>query len=74
MKTYELVIEQRRPTCGGRSPTKCEILTVTTDDPLAYVKSHEPNCVPEIVKYENGVTLIQLEHNGMWVKYEFTED
>lgn len=37
MKAYELVIEQRQPTCGGRAPTKCEIRTVTTDEPVAYV-------------------------------------
>ena len=37
MKAYELVIEQRQPSCGGRAPTKCEIRTVTTDEPVAYV-------------------------------------
>ena len=34
MKTYELVIEQRQPTCGGRAPTKTEIRTITTPQPL----------------------------------------
>jgi len=25
MKNYELIIEQRQPTCGGRAPTKSEM-------------------------------------------------
>ena len=43
MKTYELVIEQKQPTCGGRAPTRSEIKTVTTEDPVAYVQALEPN-------------------------------
>ena len=43
MKTYELVIEEKQPTCGGRAPTKSEIRTVTTADPVAYVREQEPN-------------------------------
>lgn len=42
MAGYELIIEQRQPTCGGRAPTKCEIRAVTTDDPIAYVQALEP--------------------------------
>ena len=74
MKTYELVIEQRQPTCGGRAPTKSEIRTVTTADPVAYVQSLEPSCKLEVSTNDDGVILITTEHNGLWVKYEFTED
>lgn len=74
MANYELVIEQRQPTCGGRSPTKCEIRYVTTEDPVAYVKALEPGCEPEVTRNEDGSILIRLERNGLWVKYEFTED
>lgn len=73
MKTYELVIEQRQPTCGGRAPTKCEIRTVTTDDPVAYVQALEPSCQLEVEQTEEGL-LIKTERGGLWVRYEFTED
>ena len=45
MKNYELIIEQRQPTCE---------LEVTHND--------------------DGTIVIKLDHNGLWVKYEFTED
>ena len=73
MKTYELVIEQKQPTCGGRSPTKCEIRTVTTEDPVAYVQALEPSCDLEVEKTTDGM-VIRTERGGLWVKYEFTED
>ncbi len=74
MKNYELVIEQRQPTCGGRAPTKNEIRMVSTDDPMAYVRAQEPGCEPEIVRDEDGVVEIKFQRNGLWVRYEFTED
>ena len=73
MKTYELVIEQRQPTCGGRAPTKCEIRTVTTDDPIGYVQALEPSCQLEVEQTAEGF-LIKTERGGLWVKYEFTEE
>ena len=74
MKTYELVIEQRQPTCGGRLPTRAEIRTVTIDDPAAYVRSLEPAGELETYTDQDGAFVVQLDHNGMWVKYIFTEE
>lgn len=74
MKIYELVIEQRQPTCGGRAPTKSEIRTVTTEDPVAYVQALEPTCELEVTRHDDGMIEIKLDHNGLWVRYEFTED
>lgn len=74
MKNYELIIEQRQPTCGGRAPTKSEIRYVTTDDPVAYVQELEPACELEVTHNDDGSIVIKLDHNGLWVKYEFTED
>ena len=74
MKNYELIIEQRQPTCGGRAPTKSEIRYVTTDDPVAYVRELEPTCELEVTHNDDGSIVIKLDHNGLWVKYEFTED
>ena len=73
MKTYELVIERKQPTCGGRAPTKSEIHTVTTEDPVAYVKELEPNGKLEVETTANGIT-VTLRHNDEWIRYEFTED
>lgn len=73
MSTYELVIEERQPTCGGKSPTKSKIMTVTTDDPVAYVKALEPGEL-EVSTTDDGTLVIQADHNGMWIKYEFTEE
>lgn len=73
MKTYELVIERKQPTCGGRAPTKSEIQTVTTEDPVAYVRELEPNGNLEVETTADSVT-VTLRHNDEWIRYEFTED
>ena len=73
MSVYELVIEERQPTCGGKSPTKSKIMTVTTDDPVAYVKALESGAL-EVSTTDDGTLVVQADHNGMWIKYEFTED
>ena len=73
MKNYELIIEQRQPTCGGRAPTKSEIRTVTTADPVAYVREQEPNGKLEVEESANGVA-VTIDRNGLWIRYEFTED
>ena len=73
MKNYELVIQQKQPTCGGRAPTKCEIRTVTTADPVAYVQALEPSCELEVEQTAEGF-VIRTERGGLWIKYEFTED
>ena len=74
MATYELTIERKQPTCGGRAPTRCEVLTVTTEDPMAYVRKLEPGAEPQLMQDENGTILIRVEGNGLWVNYEFTEE
>ena len=47
---------------------------VTTDDPVAYVQELEPTCELEVTYNDDGSIVIKLDHNGLWVKYEFTED
>lgn len=72
-KTYELLIEQRQPTCGGRAPTKCEIRTITTEDPVAYVQALEPFCQLEVEQTAHGI-VVKTERGGLWIKYEFVEE
>ena len=74
MKTYELVIEHRQPTCGHQSPTRCEIRTVTVADPVAYVRGLEPVGELDVSVDADGALVVRLDHNGLWVKYIFTED
>ena len=47
---------------------------ITTDDPIAYVQALEPTCELEVIHRDDGVIEIKLDHNGLWVRYEFTED
>ena len=72
--TYELVIKESQPTCGGKSPTKTSIQTVSCDDPLAYVKGLEPDSALEMETAGDGTVIITANHNGMPIHYEFTED
>ena len=74
MARYELLINQKQPSCGGKSPTRCEIQIVETTDPLSYVQEREPGCELTIEHQPNDVIIISGEHNGMWFRYEFTED
>lgn len=75
MKTYELIIERRQPTCGGQLPTKCEIKTVSTDDPLAYVRKLEPHGELQTSTTPAGEFIVELQDKrGHGVKYIFTEE
>ncbi len=74
MTTYELVIKESQPTCGGKSPTRTTIQTVTIEDPLRYVQEIEKDSVLEVSHAEDGTLIISTDHNGMPIKYEFTED
>ena len=72
--TYELLIREKQPACGGNDPVKTTIRTVTTDDPLAYVKGLEPNGELTFSHAEDGTLIISTVRNGWTVSYEFTED
>ena len=73
MARYELIIERKQPTCGGRAPTSSEVRMVETGDPMDYVRGQEPGLELEKIE-ENGVITISGVKNGLWFKYEFTED
>ena len=73
MARYELIVERRQPTCGGRAPTASEVRIIETNDPLSYVQNEEPG-LPLESATEGGVITISGVKNGLWFKYEFTED
>ncbi len=72
--TYELLIREKQPACGGKDPTKNTIKTVTVDDPVAYVRSLEPQGELDVSHAEDGTLVISTTRNGWQVTYEFTED
>ena len=74
MKTYELIIEQRQPPCGGKSPVDVKISTVTTDDPLVYVKNIEKDGELRMETTDQGEIVIRLECGAKSIKYTFTEE
>ena len=73
MKSYELTIETRQPTCGGKSPTNVELLEVSLEDPLAYVRSREADLPIETEHTPDGDLVCRVEAEKHQVTYTFTE-
>ena len=74
MKTYELNIERHQPPCGGKPAKAVELKTVTTDDPVAYVRSIEKDGELKVTTNPDGDIVVFLEAGLKRVKYSFTED
>ena len=74
MKTYELIIERQRPSCGGQDPKEVRMLTVTTDDPMAYVRAQEPDGALQQETNADGELVISLDQGLKHIRYTFTED
>ena len=74
MKTYELIIERLRPSCGGQDPKEVKMLTVTTDDPLAYVREIEKNGELSMETNAAGEIVITLNQGLKHITYTFAEE
>lgn len=74
MKTYELIIERRQPPCGGKPSKVVQVQTVTTDDPVAYVRSLEKEGELQVAKTPDGEIVVSLDAGLKQVKYSFTEE
>lgn len=74
MKQYELILERRQPSCGGRDPKDVKMMNVATDDPVEYVKQAEKTEQVNIIKNENGEIVIEVQLGARQVRYTFTED
>lgn len=72
--TYELIIERKQPPCGGKIPKDVKVCTVTTDDPVAYVRSIEKDGELQVETTPEGEIIVSLEIGAVQVKYSFTED
>ena len=74
MKTYELVIERLQPSCGGKDPKEVKMMTVTTDNPVAYVEQMEPAGNLQVETADNGDIVISLDEGMKHITYTFTEE
>lgn len=77
VKNYELMIERQQPPCGGKQPKLYDFQNVETDDPVAYVRAHEPglpeNAELEIDRSQDDVVRVRFTSGIQPVTYEFTE-
>ena len=74
MKTYELIVERLRPSCGGQDPKDVQIFSVITDDPMAYVRRQEPVGELEQTQGPAGEIIISLDKGLKHIRYTFAED
>ena len=72
--TYELIIERVRPSCGGQDPKEVKMMTVTTEDPMAYVRGLEPDGELVCETNASGETIITLDKGLKHITYTFAED
>ena len=73
MRSYELTIETRQPTCGGKSPTKVELMEVELEDPMAFVRSREFDLPLETEQTPDGDLVVRVNQEKHQVTYTFTE-
>jgi len=73
MKSYELIIETRQPSCGGKPPKVYQFLDIQTDDPETYVRQREPDAELEITAGTDGSLTVEARKGVRQVSYQFTE-
>jgi hypothetical protein len=73
MKEYELIVEKRQPSCGGKPPLLHDFSEIETDDPIAYVKAHTKNAEYEVDTGRDGSTIITTNEGGIITRFIFTE-
>ena len=73
MKAYELTIETKQPTCGGKSPTNVELLEVSLEDPMAFVRGREADLPIETEQSPDGDLVYRVNTEKHQVTYTFTE-
>lgn len=74
MKTYELIIERRRPSCGGKDPKEIKMMTVSTDDPVEYVKAAEKTEDVTVTEKPDGEIVVEVSLGARQMRYSFTEE
>ena len=74
MKNYELIIERKQPSCGGKDPKEVTVLNVATEDPVAYVKAAEKTEAVTVTENPNGELVVEVCLGQRQIRYSFTED
>lgn len=74
MKTYELIIEKQQPTCGGKSPKEVKLMSVTTEDPVAYVRENEQNGELQVGTGTAGEIVVEINEGAKHIRYTFVEE
>lgn len=74
MVIYELIVERRQPSCGGKPPKLYEFLTVQTENPKAYVRSREPEGELTVMQNPDGELVISVGEGLKQVRYCFAEE
>ena len=75
---YELIITRTQPPCGGKPAKLHEFKSVTTDDPVAFVKQNEGDLARDVTMDVSddgkGTTTVEFTSGTQHVTYEFTEE
>ena len=73
MNEYEVIIEEINP-CGGETYARKEIVEVEAESPEAYVKAVARVPIREVIKRDDGTTLIVTGNDsGYRTRYTFSE-
>ena len=74
MKHYEVIVERRQPTCGGKSPKDVQMRNVATEDPVQYVREQEQVENVTVTTTPEGEIIVDAALGAKQVRYSFTED
>ena len=74
MKDYELIIERRQPSCGGKDPRDVKMMNVSTDDPAEYVRNAEKTRDVTVTEKPDGEIVVEVSLGARQVRYSFTEE
>lgn len=72
MKDYELIIESTNP-CGGTEYAQRDFMEISTEDPIAYVKTMAQVQEVELISRQPGKLILQTGKNGYIKRYYFEE-
>lgn len=75
---YEQINTRTQPPCGSKPAKVHEFHSVTTDDPVAYVRQREGTLAGtaalEVINDGKGTVTVAFTSGAQEVTYEFTED
>lgn len=73
MKRYEISIQTKQPPCGGKSPTRAELMEADLEDPVGFAAEREPGLTLSSETNGDGDLVVSGEKGSYRVTYVFTE-